>query len=301
MAGLEADADLRCLCAVGLPLPHDQETGGVLLLGIHAPLQHLQPVELGSLLAGKRRCCPVAALRHLLGRQRRIQHWHRLDFRMRLKEGAALTDGLGMGIHPANLSGHGSADAQERMPDQKIRLSHNGTVRVTEQQVEIVRHRPMGGILNGQHRIVCLSLVHRLHGIVPGLDIIENRVRRKALPRGDMGISALHALVNHALTDEVHGRNLFKAQVHAPSALLQNFQLPPPGEGHELCIELPHALFIKIGMHKGSHRVQLLLFPRRVQHLLAGADLVPGHLLTKGHSLLIEGRYLAVHNVQLIS
>ena len=54
-------------------------------------------------------------------------------------------------------------------------------------------------------------------------------------------------------------------------------------------------------MHKGSHRVQLLLFPRRVQHLLAGADLVPGHLLTKGHSLLIEGRYLTVHNVQLIS
>ena len=71
---LETDAHLSRILPEYFLICHDNESGGVGPGLIHPPLQHLQTIDSGGMLAGHCGLSRIPVLRHLSGRKGIVQH-----------------------------------------------------------------------------------------------------------------------------------------------------------------------------------------------------------------------------------
>ena len=190
-----------------------------------------------------------------------------------------------MGKHRLHIGQLCPRHTKQRVIHRKKGLCHDVIV-VAGQQVIHVDDGSRRGILNRHHRVIRVSQLHFLHGILETCHMIDFGIFTEILNSGRMAVSALHALVHHTHALYRQLIQALKPQLHGPAMLRQNGVLILAADGHHLGEQLPHRHLVKFAVCHGADRIQLLLLTLRVINGLSGSDLGFCHLAADVHALL---------------
>ena len=110
------------------------------------------------------------------------------------------------------------------------------------QQIIIVLHHPVSGIVDGKNAVIRLALRNRFYHILKMLCKGNRLIRKKGSSR-KIGIRPTNALYEQLFSAERKRRNFCKAELSSSSLRSQILELSPPGQGHKTVEKLPNRRF----------------------------------------------------------
>ena len=103
-----------------------------------------------------------------------------------------------------------------------------------DQQIIIIHHSSCRRVLDGNHRIVCFSALHIIHGIFPCFYMVSIHIIAKILHGSCMAVCAFHSLIDHL--DLIFFQRIHhgKSSLDLLPMLFDDLILQAAADGHQL-------------------------------------------------------------------